>query len=105
MAKQAYVWDATSSSWVALGVQVPTAPYSQKFGSDSITVTASPTAKSVTFATGSFTSTPKMSLQVTSDVDARIVVSAVSSTGFTAKVYGPTSGTVNFDWYAIQPSV
>jgi len=102
MAKQAYVYDGTD--WQALGLQVPSAPYSQKYGSESVTASASPTSKSVTFAVGSFTATPKVFLQVTSDVDARIVVSTVTSSGFTAKIYGPTSGTVTFDWYAVQPT-
>lgn len=103
MAKQAYIWDTASSTWVALGLQVPAAPYSQKFGSATVTITANPTSNTVTFAVGSFTSAPSVFVQSTT-IGAVVTVTAKTSTTFTVSIAGLTSGTATFDWYAVQPS-
>lgn len=98
MAKNAYVYDATSSTWVPMATQLPSVPFAQRSGSDTVSST-----KSVTFPTGVFTSAPVVFLQLTTDSAATLAITAKSSTGFTAKVTG-NSGSVGFDWTAIQQS-
>jgi hypothetical protein len=101
-AKQGYVWDG--STWQALGTQVPSAPFSQKFGSDSVVVTTDPGTKTITFPSSSFTAAPLVFLQITSTGGGSLVVSAATSTTFTVTVKGVTSTTVTFNWYAVQPT-
>lgn len=101
-AKQGYIWDG--STWQPLGTQVPTAPFSQKFGNDSVVVTTDPGTKTISFPASSFTATPVVFLQLTSTTGGSLVVSATTSTDFTVTVKGVTSTTVTFNWYAVQPT-
>lgn len=103
MGKQAYVWDG--SAWQTFGTQLPNVPYSQKYGSQSVTMTADPTVAEVTFAVGSFTTAPSVFTQVTSTNSPIIRVTAKTASSFTVSITGLSSGTVTFDWYAVQPLV
>jgi hypothetical protein len=98
MAKNAFVYDTATTSWVPMATQLPNVPYAQTSGSGSVTTTTS-----VTFSSSPFTSTPVILAQLTSDSPATLAITAKSSSGFTVKVTGNT-GAVNFDWTAIQQS-
>lgn len=103
MAKNAYVYDATSSSWVAMATQLPNVPYAQASGSSTITISTNPTTKDITLPVGKFTATPVVFVQLTTAGSAVATVTAKSSSQFTVSVAGG-SGTLGFDWTAIQQS-
>ena len=103
MSKQAYIWDSTSSTWISLGFQTAAAPYLQKFGSSTVTITANPTTQTVTLPAG-FTIAPYIFTQMTSTTGGNIQVTAKATGSFTVSISGLSSGTVTYDWYAAQPS-
>lgn len=103
MAKNAYVYDATSSTWVPMATQLPNVPYAQRSGSDSITISGNPTTKTVTLPSAVFTSAPNVFVQLTTASSAVVAVTAKTTSDFTISVAGG-SGTLTFDWTAIQQS-
>lgn len=103
MAKNAFVYDAASGTFVPMATQLPNVPFAQRSGSDSVVISANPTTKVVTLPTNVFTTAPVVFVQSTTAGSAVISVTAKTTTNFTVSVAGG-SGTVTFDWTAIQQS-
>jgi hypothetical protein len=86
-----------------MATQLPNVPFAQRTGSDSVIISGNPTTKVVTLPSGVFTAAPVVLVQVTTAGTAVATITAKSATDFTVSIAGG-SGTITFDWVAIQQS-